>query len=131
MERPQFATDEAEDKPLDPAAEKVRRKLVRFVAINLGILFVAVMAVLGAVVYKVSSSGKAPETAGDSPVPAPADAPFIEAEIGLPTGAQILSQSLSGDRVALHVALPDGQAAIFIYDLRARRLLGRYDIRVQ
>ncbi|MVA96346.1 fimbrial protein [Nitratireductor sp. CAU 1489] len=131
MERPQFPTEEADEKPLDPAAEKVRRKLVRFVAVNLGILFVAVMAVLGAVVYKVSFSGNAPQTAGDSPVPAPADTPFVEAEIALPAGARILSQSLSGERIALHVALPDGQVAIFVYDLRGRRLLGRYDIRVQ
>ncbi|RUU07680.1 fimbrial protein, partial [Mesorhizobium sp. M6A.T.Ca.TU.002.02.2.1] len=33
--------DEDEEKPLDPEVEKVRKKLVRFVAINLGLLFLA------------------------------------------------------------------------------------------
>ena len=50
MARPAF--DDEEEKPLDPAVEKVRRKLVRFVAINLGLLFIALMAVVGALVYK-------------------------------------------------------------------------------
>ena len=50
MAQPTF--DDEEEKPLDPAVEKVRRKLVRFVAINLGLLFVALMAVVGAIVYK-------------------------------------------------------------------------------
>src|SRR5262245_27019369 len=36
-------TFDDEEKPLDPAAERVRRKLVRFMAINLGLLFTAVI----------------------------------------------------------------------------------------
>jgi hypothetical protein len=40
------------DEQLDPATERVRRKLVRFMAINLGILFVALMAVVIAIVYR-------------------------------------------------------------------------------
>ena len=52
------ALDEENDKPLDPAVEKVRRKLVRFVAINLAILLAALMAVAAAIVYK--SRGGAP-----------------------------------------------------------------------
>src|SRR5690606_16507642 len=41
-----------EEKPLDPAAENVRRKMLRFMFINLGILFLALMAVMIALVYK-------------------------------------------------------------------------------
>ncbi len=41
MTRPQ--ADEQEDKPLDPAVESVRRKLVRFMAVNLGLLFLALL----------------------------------------------------------------------------------------
>jgi hypothetical protein len=41
-----------EDKPLDPAVDRVRRKLVRFMAINLGLLFLALMAVVLAIVYR-------------------------------------------------------------------------------
>ena len=57
MARPAF--DDEEEKPLDPAVEKVRRKLVRFVAINLGLLFVALMAVVAALVYKSRTASAA------------------------------------------------------------------------
>jgi hypothetical protein len=107
-----------EDKPLDPAVEKVRRKLVRFVAINLGILLVALMAVAGAIVYK--SGGEAPAIGLDGE---PA-----EAAIPLPAGARIVSQSLSGDRIAIHAELAGGGRAIFLYDLAEQRLVGRFTI---
>ena len=55
--------DDKDEKPLDPAAERVRRKMVRFMGINLGILFAAVMAVVLALVYKSVST--APETPGE------------------------------------------------------------------
>ncbi|TIT86625.1 MAG: fimbrial protein, partial [Mesorhizobium sp.] len=38
--------EEDEEKPLDPAAEKVRRKLIRFMIVNLGLLFLALMVVI-------------------------------------------------------------------------------------
>ena len=47
--------DENEEKPLDPAMERVRRRLVRFVGINLGLLFIALMAVVVAIVYRARS----------------------------------------------------------------------------
>jgi len=119
----QPASRDDDEKPLDPAAERVRRKLVRFVAINLGILFAAVMAVLAAVVYK--SGVSAPEE--EASVPAAVDV-LPSGEIALPSGARILSQSLSGNRLALHVTLAGGAQAIFLYDVAQGRILGRFDI---
>ncbi|MEQ1952165.1 fimbrial protein [Mesorhizobium sp. CN2-181] len=132
MIRPTF-DDEAE-KPLDPAVEKVRKKLVRFVAINLGLLLVALMAVAAAIVYKTRS--EAPAVAGapasDIPVPAsvvpvPAGA-VLEGEITLPPGAHIVSQSLSGSRLSLDLELSDGSHAIYLYDLAERRIVGRFAV---
>ena len=117
----QPTTDE-DEKPLDPAAEKVRRKLVRFVAINLGLLFFAVMAVLGAVVYKSWTPGPIAELGGEIPVP---EGSVIEADILLPAGAKIMSQSLSGNRIAIDAALADGSRTIFLYDFAQRRIIGR------
>ena len=125
MQKPRF-DDLADEKPLDPAAEKVRRKLVRFVAINLGILFAAVMAVLAAVVYKSGVVGPASESAIGAAFPSPSETVFVEAAIALPAGSRIVSQSLSGDRLALHAELADGTSAIFLYDVAQRRMLGRY-----
>ena len=114
------ALDEEDDKPLDPAVEKVRRKLVRFVAINLAILLIALMAVAAAIVYK--SGGGAPRSGIGQ------DGELAEAEIPLPAGARIVSQSLSGDRIAIDAELAGGGRAIFLYDLAEQRLVGRFSI---
>lgn len=121
MARP--ALDE-EEKPLDPAVENVRRKLVRFVAINLGLLFIALMAVVGALVYK--SMTVPPSPVADPGPEAPSPEGVAEGRIPLPAGARIVSQSLSGQRIALSLELPDGARAIYVYDLAARRMVGRF-----
>lgn len=123
MNRARPPIEDDDDKPLDPAVEKVRRKLVRFVAINLGILFVALLAVVAALVYKTRPTGPvAEEVVASSPG-------VIEAEIALPSGARIVSQSLSGNRVAINSELADGSRVIFLYDFGERRLVGRLAIK--
>ncbi len=119
--------DEAEDKPLDPAVEKVRRKLMRFVGVNLGILFVALMAVVVALVYK--DRGAAPPPAAEAGPAVPGEP--VSGEIVLPAGAEIVSQSISGNRVSVDARLAGGGRAIFVYDLAERRVVGRIDIRGQ
>jgi len=114
------ALDDEDEKPLDPAVERVRRKLVRFVAINLGLLLLALIAVAAAVVYK--SGREAPERATGG------GGALAEAEIPLPAGARIVSQSLSGDRIAIDAELAGGGRAIFLYDIAEQRLVGRFTI---
>jgi hypothetical protein len=116
---------EEEEKPLDPAVENVRRKLVRFVAINLGLLFIALMAVVGALVYK-SRTAAPPATA--VAVEAPSPEGIAEGRIPLPSGARIVSQSLSGNRISLALELADGSRAIYLYDVAERRLVGRFAV---
>ena len=125
MIRPAF--DEDEEKPLDPGVEKVRKKLVRFVAINLGLLFIALMAVVAALVYKSrnTSPQQTAELSSDIPIP---PGSLLEADIPLPAGANIVSQSLSGNRIALEIELPGGSRAIRIYDIPERRIVGRFTI---
>lgn len=117
--------DDEDEKPLDPAVEKVRRKLVRFVVINLGLLFAALMAVVAALVYK-SMTVPAPAVDAGIEIASPADA--LEGDIRIPAGARIVSQSLSGNRLALSLEMTDGARAIYIYDLAARRIVGRYAV---
>ncbi|MER9346799.1 fimbrial protein [Mesorhizobium sp. M0227] len=119
--------EEDQDKPLDPEVEKVRRKLVRFVGINLGLLFLALMVVIGALVYKARNAPPAnPPLAGD--IQTPAGEP-VSGDIVLPVGAKVLSQSLSGNRVSIDAELADGSRTIFVYDITERRLIGRFAIR--
>ncbi|MDX8523263.1 fimbrial protein [Mesorhizobium sp. MSK_1335] len=125
MARP--VAEEDEEKPLDPAAENVRRKLVRFMIVNLGLLFIALMVVIGALVYKARNApvaGSAP--AGD--VQAPAGAP-LSGDILLPVGAKVVSQSLSGNRLSIDAELADGSRSIFVYDIAERRIIGQFPIR--
>jgi hypothetical protein len=119
--------EEGREKPLDPEVEKVRKKLVRFVAINLGLLFLALMVVIGAVVYKARNAPpSSPPLAGD--IQAPAGEP-ISGDIVLPVGAKVVSQSLSGNRLSIDAELADGSRAVFVYDIAERRIIGRFAIR--
>lgn len=120
MARP--SADDTEEKPLDPAAERVRRKMVRFVAINLGLLFFAVMAVLLAVVYKTFDGGKPAEAVSE--IPAPDGAP-LELDLPLPAGSRLVGHALSGNRVSLDVGLADGRRTLIVYDIAARRVVAR------
>ena len=65
-----------------------------------------------------------PPIGGDIPSP---DG-VVEAEIALPAGARIVSQSLSGNRIALDAELADGSRAIFLYDIAERRMVGRFAV---
>ncbi|CCV11093.1 hypothetical protein [Mesorhizobium sp. STM 4661] len=125
MARP--LAEEDEEKPLDPKVEGVRRKLVRFMAINLGLLFLALMVVIAALVYKARNAPPAsPLPAGDVQVP-PGEP--LTGDIVLPVGAKVVSQSLSGNRVAIDAELADGSREIFVYDIAERRIIGRFAIR--
>ncbi|RWC34489.1 MAG: fimbrial protein [Mesorhizobium sp.] len=119
--------EDDQEKPLDPEVEKVRRKLVRFVGINLGLLFLALMVVIGALVYKARNAPPAtPPLAGD--IQTPAGEP-VSGDIVLPVGAKVISQSLSGNRVSIDAELADGSRTIFVYDITERRVIGRFAIR--
>jgi hypothetical protein len=113
-----------EEKPLDPAVENVRRKLVRFMLVNLGLLGVALIAVVGAIVYK--SRTDAPEAPAVPVLAAPADGGVVEGTIELPAGSKVVSQSLSGDHVSIYVEETGGARSLHIYDLAAKRMVGRF-----
>lgn len=125
MTRPEAEDDN--DKPLDPSIEKVRRKMVRFMGINLSILFLALMVVIAALVYKSRTS--APQVAAPAgDIQAPAGQP-AEGDILLPVGARVVSQSISGDRISLDAELAGGERMLFVYDIAEHRMIGRFAIR--
>ena len=127
MARP--IAEEDEEKPLDAEVEKVRGKLIRFMAVNLGLLFLALMVVIGALVYKARKAPSvAPPLAGDIQVPAGEP---LNADIVLPVGAKVVGQSLSGNRISIDAELADGSRAIFVYDIAERRIIGQFAIRTK
>lgn len=120
--------DDTEGKPLDPEMERVRRKIMRFFAISVGLTLVAVMAVLAAVVYKLNAPGhNGPTPRVSSEIPGQA-APAREATIPLKAGTRIISQSLSGNRLAIDTLLPDGGRQIVIYDIGEGRIVERLNV---
>ncbi len=122
--------DDDDEKPLDPAVESVRRKLIRFMAINLGVLLIALMAVVAAIVYKRSHKPAVPVPTGMT-VPSPAEGAFLSGDIALPAGAKIVSQSLSGNRISIDVELADGSREILLFDIGERRIIGRFAVKPQ
>lgn len=119
--------DDEQDKPLDPAVENVRRKLVRFIVINLGILFIALMAVVVALVYRATRvSETAPATITELPVPAGEGA--ISGAVTLPAGARVLDHAITGSLLSLRLELASGTEAILLYDIAGGRNMGQIDI---
>lgn len=150
-EQQQYAAQAYQEPPLDPAMERVRRKMIRLLIISIGIMVIGLIAVLSAVVYKINQT---PDTAesetAQSDIPgqnsganipgqsAKTDAqsqnaanksveqlPMVESQLELAPGTRLLSQSLSGNLVSLETLLPDGGTEIMIYDYRQSRFVGR------
>lgn len=118
------ALDDEPEKPLDPAMEKVRRKMIRLLAISIGVMMAGLMAVLFAIVYKMNSrpDGMPAETA----VTIPQGTEEIAGTIALPEGARINGQSLSGNRIMLDLSLPDGKRELAVFDMGTNRFVARY-----
>ncbi len=127
MAAPQSNDD---DKPLDPEVERVRRKLLRFMIINLAILFVAFAAVIGGFIYKSSHASKR-ATEQEAEIRPPSGADAVSAAIAIPAGARIVSQTLSGKEVLLGLELADGSRSFLLYDLGAGRTLGTYAVKAE
>lgn len=113
--------EDAEDKPLDPEMEKVRRKMIRLLVVSIGVMFLGVMAVLGGVVYKIiDDSGSQGAGAGE---------PLREVMATLPDGFVVESVSLDGSQVLFFGRDRDGRGQGLIYDTSNGRLTVRIDIR--
>jgi hypothetical protein len=114
---------EEDEKPLDPAMEKVRRKMIRLLGVSIGVMMAGLMAVLFAIVYKMNGGGSAP-----AKQVATLGALATTGEITLPEGAYLNGQSLSGDRLALDVTLKGGAREIQVFDLGRQEIVARYSV---
>lgn len=116
--------DDEIEKPLDPATEKVRRKMVRLLAVSIGIMFVGLMAVLGAIVYKFSQTGNKASVQSEA-ISVPQSLEEVTGSVALPGGSQINATSLSGNRIMFDVSLPDGKRELLIWDIAAGRFAAK------
>lgn len=120
--------DEQEEKPLDPAMENVRRKMVRLQLVSAGIMGVLLMAVLVTIGYKLTRSSApaaAPVTAGGLAIPS--DQP-LKAMANLPAGFVIDNTSLSGAQILFTGRLADGKRKALVFDIAVGRIVADIDI---
>jgi len=115
--------DDEDEKPLDPAAERLRRKMVRLLFVSGGIMVLGLIAVFASIVYKLNErSEDASALSAASPV---------DEQIAVPAGHRIVASALDGDRALLTIAAPDGSTSLLLIDLRSGATLGRYTIEPQ
>jgi hypothetical protein len=117
------AYDRDEEEPLDPAAERLRRKMVRLLIVSGGIMMLGLIAVFAAIVYKLGMLG--PGDAATTAFRDPFGAAVVQAPIALPPGARLLSADLDGNRALLTVEA-DGASTLILLDLATGKTLGRY-----
>ena len=116
-----------EEKPLDPEMEKVRRKMVRLLAVSLGVMFIGVMAVLVGVVYKVMETPEEEQTASTGVLTVPTGE-SLEVKVKLPQGFIINDVSLDGSRVLFFGENTDGSRSAYIFDVQSLSLVAQIAI---
>ncbi len=111
-----------QDLPLDPAVERVRKKLMGLMIISVLITLFLILTVLFLIVYKVVATGSAPKQTELSS--SPSKTPHvINHTLSLPEKTQILSQSLSEHNIVLKVLTPDRQTKFMIYNYHTGALI--------
>ena len=114
--------DEQEDKPLDPAMESVRRKMVKLQLVSGGIMMLMFMAVLAAIVYKVTRPDGTEKPVASSGLAIPADQP-LNLTASLPTGFTVGSTDLSNNQILFYGTMADGTRKALVFDLSVGRIV--------
>ena len=121
-------TDE-DEAPLDPAFEKVRRKMVRLLIISSSVIIVGLMAVVFSIVYRVNKLPPAEAPLATAPVAQNDPVPAARQTITLPEAFVIESTSISDNRVLIFGAGPDGAKRIFVHDIGTGKRVTEIDVK--
>jgi hypothetical protein len=117
---------DGEEEPLDPAMERVRRKMIRLLAVSIGIMVIGLMAVLAAIVYKINQPVQETAAPARSDLPGqPLGAALAGEAIRLDPGTRILSHNLSDSTLSLETRLADGTREILVYNVETKRVIAR------
>lgn len=126
MTNPNFADEQ--EAPLDPAFEKVRRKMVRLLIISSSVIILGLMAVVFSIVYRVNRIPQPANALATAPV-AQDVVPPAHQSITLPRGFTVESTSLSGNRVLLFGTGADGTKRIVVHDIGTGATVTEIDVR--
>ena len=105
-----------DEKPLDPAAERLRRKLVLLLVFSMGFLILSVMTVFGVILYRTMGTSEPAREEGAGPI-----------AISLPAGAEIVDTALGDGRILLTIR--DGEEVrLFSVSAGSGEILSEYRI---
>jgi hypothetical protein len=123
MTNPNF--DDDDEKPLDPVMEKLRRKMVRLLFVSSAAIVVALMAVLGALVYKANkaSSRNAPIATEEA-----LRMPMGRLMPSLPSGFKIATVQIDRNRLLIYGALATGEHQAFIFDVVSGEMISQVNL---
>ena len=113
-----------EDAPLDPAVERVQARLRRLILISGLTLGVGILAVFGAILYRIVTID-----ASVAPAP-PAEAvaaTLTHDDLGLPPGAELNDTAIFGGRLVLTYTHEGGHTLVFL-DAARLTVTGRLDL---
>jgi hypothetical protein len=115
--------DEQDEKPLDPAMESVRRKMIKLQMVSGGIMAVMFLAVLVAIGYKLTRDDgrSAPAATVAQPFAVPSGQP-LSLIADLPAGFRVLSTSLSGSQMLI-LGETEGVKKTLVFDLSLGRII--------
>lgn len=128
-----------EDAPLDPAVERVRRKMMRLMGISVAIMMIGLMAVIGAIFYKISQSGdEKSETVVAEEQSASKNMVLqsmgidssvnFTGDVALPAGTSILKTEMNSGQILMTIGDSSGPKHLWIYDLRTNRVFSKISI---
>ncbi|MDR6103112.1 hypothetical protein QE369_003309 [Agrobacterium larrymoorei] len=126
----QIEQDEQDDKPLDPAMEKVRRKMIRLQIVSGLVMFISLMAVFGAVVYKAMGPSKTAAPAANQSMQVPSDQP-VSATASLPQGFTIENVSFANGDMLFYGRLANGTRKALVFNVQTRRFVADITIDAQ
>jgi hypothetical protein len=104
--------EDDKEPPLDPAMERVQARLRRLILVSGSTLGLGFLAVVVAVIFRVSNLDRGP-----------ADGEPWRTSVDLPAGASVLSTDVDGDRLAVTVEDAAGRR-VLVFDMPTGRALG-------
>ncbi len=110
--------DDDEEKPLDPAVERLQMKLKGLLLVSSLIMGLGLVAVLSAIIYRVVKDD------GGSGF---GDKTFIEAQVPDPLTGDVVSTALDGGRMAITLRTDKG-LRVLIVDMASGEMQHRIDL---
>jgi 3-phosphoglycerate kinase len=126
MTNPNFADEQ--EAPLDPAFEKVRRKMVRLLIVSASVIVLGLMAVVFSIVYRVNRIPQ-PATPVATTSVTPEVTPAARQSIALPMDFVVESTAMSGNRVLLFGTGADGKKRIVVHDIGTGKTVTEIDLK--